>query len=71
MQRQSAENVDTHLGAFGPGADLKRRRAASPPPRLIKSEFVIVEVPIKADVYLSLFTYIILVRMCSVLYGFF
>ena len=28
----------------------KRRRAASPPPRLIKSEFVIVEIPIKADV---------------------
>ena len=27
-------NPDTQLGAFGPGADPKRRRAASPPPRL-------------------------------------
>ena len=36
--RDSADQVtadaDTQLGAFGPGADPKRRRAASPPPRL-------------------------------------
>ena len=27
-------NVDTQLGAFGPGADPMRSRAAYPPPRL-------------------------------------
>ena len=31
-------NPDTQLGAFGPGADPKRRRAASPPPRLLRKE---------------------------------
>ena len=30
-------NADTQLGAFGPGADPKRRRAAIPPPRLAKN----------------------------------
>ena len=30
-------NPDTPLGSFGPGADPKRRRAASPPPRLART----------------------------------
>ena len=34
----------------------KRRREASPPPRLIKSEFVIVEIPVKTDVYCFTFS---------------
>ena len=31
---QVTANSDTQLGAFGPGADPKRSRAAIPPPRL-------------------------------------
>ena len=44
-ERESREeivllNVDTQLGAFGPGADPTRSRAAYPPPRLAVNLFV-------------------------------
>ena len=34
-ERATCKNVDTHWGAFGPGADPKRSKAAYPPPRCV------------------------------------
>ena len=50
MQRVSVEsecrdrvplNPDTHLGAFGPGADPTRSRTAYPPPHLAVNFFFV------------------------------